>query len=257
MTGPLVLHGRSRRRGGDRRPDGRSRPPDRPQATSSPSPGDLGAGKTTAARALIRYLANDDALEVPSPTFTLAQGYDLSIPRAARRSLSRERRERARRTGPRAVSRRHAGADRMARSRRRIAARRSHRYRLQPSRRSRQRRAAGGRHRARHSGGDRQAAGRLARVPGKIRRPGGDAQTHGRRCIDALLRTARVGWPLDDPDELAGARRHAADLRRQVISRGGASRRRHRAVRGDRTRPCTRAAFPYPSFIRPISMRAS
>jgi tRNA threonylcarbamoyl adenosine modification protein YjeE len=42
--------------------------------------GDLGAGKTTAARALIRYLANDEALEVPSPTFTLAQGYDLSIP---------------------------------------------------------------------------------------------------------------------------------------------------------------------------------
>jgi tRNA threonylcarbamoyl adenosine modification protein YjeE len=42
--------------------------------------GDLGAGKTTAARALIRYLAGDDALEVRSPTFTLAQGYDLSIP---------------------------------------------------------------------------------------------------------------------------------------------------------------------------------
>lgn len=42
--------------------------------------GDLGAGKTTAARALIRYLADDDALEVPSPTFTLAQGYELSIP---------------------------------------------------------------------------------------------------------------------------------------------------------------------------------
>jgi N-acetylmuramate 1-kinase len=42
--------------------------------------GDLGAGKTTAARALIRYLAADDTLEVPSPTFTLAQGYDLSIP---------------------------------------------------------------------------------------------------------------------------------------------------------------------------------
>jgi tRNA threonylcarbamoyl adenosine modification protein YjeE len=39
--------------------------------------GDLGAGKTAAARALIRYLAGDDALEVPSPTFTLAQGYDL------------------------------------------------------------------------------------------------------------------------------------------------------------------------------------
>jgi len=39
--------------------------------------GDLGAGKTAAARALIRYLADDDALEVPSPTFTLAQIYDL------------------------------------------------------------------------------------------------------------------------------------------------------------------------------------
>jgi hypothetical protein len=40
--------------------------------------GDLGAGKTTAARALIRYLAGDDALEVPSPTFTLAQSYELA-----------------------------------------------------------------------------------------------------------------------------------------------------------------------------------
>jgi len=39
--------------------------------------GDLGAGKTAAARAMIRYLAGDDALEVPSPTFTLAQIYDL------------------------------------------------------------------------------------------------------------------------------------------------------------------------------------
>lgn len=39
--------------------------------------GDLGAGKTAAARAMIRYLAGDDSLEVPSPTFTLAQGYDL------------------------------------------------------------------------------------------------------------------------------------------------------------------------------------
>jgi N-acetylmuramate 1-kinase len=39
--------------------------------------GDLGAGKTAAARAMIRYLAGDDALEVPSPTFTLVQSYDL------------------------------------------------------------------------------------------------------------------------------------------------------------------------------------
>ncbi|MGB9322784.1 MAG: tRNA (adenosine(37)-N6)-threonylcarbamoyltransferase complex ATPase subunit type 1 TsaE, partial [Pseudolabrys sp.] len=39
--------------------------------------GDLGAGKTTFARALIRYLANDNTIEVPSPTFTLMQTYAL------------------------------------------------------------------------------------------------------------------------------------------------------------------------------------
>jgi tRNA threonylcarbamoyl adenosine modification protein YjeE len=39
--------------------------------------GDLGAGKTTFARALIRYLAGNDDIEVPSPTFTLMQGYEL------------------------------------------------------------------------------------------------------------------------------------------------------------------------------------
>jgi N-acetylmuramate 1-kinase len=39
--------------------------------------GDLGAGKTAFARALIRYLAGDDKIEVPSPTFTLMQSYEL------------------------------------------------------------------------------------------------------------------------------------------------------------------------------------
>ncbi|WP_306142474.1 tRNA (adenosine(37)-N6)-threonylcarbamoyltransferase complex ATPase subunit type 1 TsaE [Roseibium sp. MMSF_3412] len=39
--------------------------------------GDLGAGKSTFARALIRTLADDDLLDVPSPTFTLVQSYEL------------------------------------------------------------------------------------------------------------------------------------------------------------------------------------
>ncbi|WP_160007490.1 tRNA (adenosine(37)-N6)-threonylcarbamoyltransferase complex ATPase subunit type 1 TsaE [Rhizobium sp. 18055] len=42
--------------------------------------GDLGAGKSSLSRALIRAIADDAELEVPSPTFTLVQSYDLRIP---------------------------------------------------------------------------------------------------------------------------------------------------------------------------------
>jgi len=38
--------------------------------------GDLGAGKTALARAIIRALASDPALDVPSPTFAIIQPYD-------------------------------------------------------------------------------------------------------------------------------------------------------------------------------------
>jgi tRNA threonylcarbamoyladenosine biosynthesis protein TsaE len=37
--------------------------------------GDLGAGKTTLARALLRDACGDPGLEVPSPTYTLVQTY--------------------------------------------------------------------------------------------------------------------------------------------------------------------------------------
>ena len=39
--------------------------------------GPLGAGKSALARAVLRRLAGDPALEVPSPSFTLVQSYDL------------------------------------------------------------------------------------------------------------------------------------------------------------------------------------
>ena len=38
--------------------------------------GDLGAGKTALARAIVRTLAGDAELDVPSPTFALVQPYD-------------------------------------------------------------------------------------------------------------------------------------------------------------------------------------
>jgi tRNA threonylcarbamoyl adenosine modification protein YjeE len=38
--------------------------------------GDLGAGKTALARAIIRFLCQNKTLDVPSPTFTLVQTYE-------------------------------------------------------------------------------------------------------------------------------------------------------------------------------------
>ena len=46
--------------------------------------GELGSGKTTFARALIRALTGEPELDVPSPTFTLLQVYDSAVKDAAR-----------------------------------------------------------------------------------------------------------------------------------------------------------------------------
>ncbi|MBO6717107.1 MAG: tRNA (adenosine(37)-N6)-threonylcarbamoyltransferase complex ATPase subunit type 1 TsaE [Rhizobiaceae bacterium] len=42
--------------------------------------GDLGVGKTTLARAIVRTQAGNTSLDVPSPTFTIVQSYDSRIP---------------------------------------------------------------------------------------------------------------------------------------------------------------------------------
>jgi len=42
--------------------------------------GELGAGKTCLARGMIRHLASDPGLEIPSPTFTICQTYETSVP---------------------------------------------------------------------------------------------------------------------------------------------------------------------------------
>jgi tRNA threonylcarbamoyl adenosine modification protein YjeE len=41
--------------------------------------GDLGAGKTALVRAVLRYLSGDAQLDVPSPTFTMLQVYELPL----------------------------------------------------------------------------------------------------------------------------------------------------------------------------------
>ena len=126
--------------------------------------GDLGAGKTAAARAMIRYLADDPALEVPSPTFTLAQSYDLPFPLVHadlyRINDSSELEEIGLSPLPEGTLALIEWPERA----RRCAARRSHRHRLQPSPGARLHRARRRNHRLRQGGGAGGATGDAAEV---------------------------------------------------------------------------------------------
>lgn len=51
--------------------------------------GPLGAGKSALARSVLRALAGDAALHVPSPTFTLVQSYDTPLAQVAHFDLWR------------------------------------------------------------------------------------------------------------------------------------------------------------------------
>ena len=90
--------------------------------------GDLGAGKTAAARAMIRYLADDPELDVPSPTFTLVQSYELpSFPLLHADLYRIDDPVRARRDRAVAAAGRRGGADRVAGARAGSTAGRPHR----------------------------------------------------------------------------------------------------------------------------------
>ena len=99
--------------------------------------GDLGAGKTTFARALIRHLAGDETIEVPSPTFTLMQAYELPrFAAGACRSLPAVGPGRTCRARLRGHRRARRGAAGMAGPRRGLPARRPARRRAHACRRS-------------------------------------------------------------------------------------------------------------------------
>jgi len=193
--------------------DGRSRAADRPRrchhalgATSAPA-------KTAAARALIRYLAGDDALEVPSPTFTLVQAYELPPFPLLHADLYRvndtieleeiglsplpegtvaliEWPERA----PSALP-----ADRID-----IAL--SHRPALGSDRARRRG------HRPRQGRSPSRKAASAAAVPRRRGLCRGEAPAHGRRRVDAFLCAADPRQRRCHPDELAPTPRRTGDL---------------------------------------------
>ena len=170
--------------------------------------GDLGAGKTAAARAMIRYLADDDALEVPSPTFTLAQSYDLPPFPLVHADLYRvndptELEEIGLSPLPEATvvliewPERAAGA--LPEDRIDIAL--SHRPALGSARAIRRN------HRLRQGGRAGRAIEGAAAVSRRRRLSRGQTPAHGRRRLDPFLCAADPRRRRRDPDEFAAAAR--------------------------------------------------
>lgn len=190
--------------------------------------GDLGAGKTAAARALIRYLADDAALEVPSPTFTLVQRYDLSAFAVLHADLYRL--SNAGDLGELDVLPPPDGAAVLIEwaERAGIAAAQPPRYCVCICR---WRSVAALRHcdRFRPRNRDCRTARIAARLPRPIGFAGRAAYAHGGRCIQPFLRAADARGKKPHPDEFAEAARRPAGLSRPVLQRDRASRRRCRA----------------------------
>lgn len=198
--------------------------------------GDLGAGKTAAARALIRYLAGDDELEVPSPTFTLVQGYELPPFPVMHADLYRvedesELEEIGLSPLPEAtlvlIEWPERAPSAMPADRIDIAL--THRPALGSNARCRHHRPWQGRRHCR-------AAAGATRIPRQIRLYRRHAQTHGRRCLDALLCAAAARRRGRHPHEFSAAPRRRRALQRQVLQCRGTSRRERQTLRRRRRR---------------------
>ena len=207
--------------------------------------GDLGAGKTAFARAFIRHIAGDETIEVPSPTFTLMQTYDLPRFPVVHADLyrlggpSETRRTRLRR---RAGDRRHAAG--MAGPRRRPVAARPARHRAALCRRRRARPSATPQ--ITGYGAFAARAERIAAIRRFLndtgfgqatrRRIQGDAST---RSYERLLRDGTSYILMNSPRRPDGPR----GARRQALQRDRASGRDGDAVHRHGARPAHARLF--------------
>ncbi len=196
--------------------------------------GDLGTGKTTFARALIRYLAGDPALEVPSPTFTLMQIYDLpQFPLVHadfyRLSGSAELLELGFDDLPEGAVVLVEWPDRAAGflppDRIDIALSLAPKLKLE----FRHARVTG-------QGASAPRIDRMAAARQFIAESGYSEALRAadaRRCLDPVIRASGARRQARNPHEHAAPPRWAAGARRQALQRDRASRRQCRAIRGD------------------------